>query len=505
MKYKVIAAFILTCIFTKNCVSQFYITLNNELNFIAAYSLQDSLNFHPEIRPQLLTDFRTDSSTKNKNFKVNRPETFLSPIVDFSSSVSNSTNICYSSNIGVRINYNPIPKLHFNINSWIEFNKFQPYYANKIDSNNTIPLWGRFFKRQDNLIIQPLVTGILSYVPKKYLWFDLGIDKQFVGDGYRSLLLSDNAAPYPFLKLNLNIWKMRYFSFVAYLKDIDNKEFSTKLYDKYGVFHYLSVNLTKRLSFGIFESVIWNGQDSTMKRGLDPAYLNPIIFFRPVEYSMHSPDNASMGGNIHLLLWNKTLIYSQLFLDDLMVKELFSQSGWWGNKYGIQIGLKCYNTLNINKLFSQFEYNTVRPYTYAHSSSLNNYGNIYSPLAHPFGANFKEFITQLKYSKNKWIFSGKIITAVVGKDTGNINVGQNIYKSFDQRYLSYKTFITQGIKQTVAIADVKISYLLIPKWNIVSFVDWYYYYNSKILGLGYNTSILSIGVSTLLYNNDIDY
>ena len=89
----------------------------------------------------------------------------------------------------------------------------------------------------------------------------------------------------------------------AYLNDISDNGFT----DKYGVFHYLNINLTKRLSIGFYESVIWWGSDANTVRGIDPAYLNPVIFFRPVEFAIHSPDNANIGGNASLRLGKKKL------------------------------------------------------------------------------------------------------------------------------------------------------------------------------------------------------
>ena len=44
----------------------------------------------------------------------------------------------------------------------------------------------------------------------KYFDFQFGYDKNFIGNGYRSLFLSDYSAPYLFLKFNTRIWKINY-------------------------------------------------------------------------------------------------------------------------------------------------------------------------------------------------------------------------------------------------------------------------------------------------------
>ena len=55
---------------------------------------------------------------------------------------------------------------------------------------------------------------------------------------------------------------------------------------KWGVFHYLDWNVSKRLSFGFFDSVIWYDKDDQgHSRGFDVTYLNPVPFLRPLEAS----------------------------------------------------------------------------------------------------------------------------------------------------------------------------------------------------------------------------
>jgi len=44
----------------------------------------------------------------------------------------------------------------------------------------------------------------------KYFDWQFGYDKNFIGDGYRSLFLSDYSAPYLFLKFNTRVWKLNY-------------------------------------------------------------------------------------------------------------------------------------------------------------------------------------------------------------------------------------------------------------------------------------------------------
>ena len=52
--------------------------------------------------------------------------------------------------------------------------------------------------------------GYITFNAAKYIDFQFGYDKNFIGNGYRSLFLSDWGNSYLFLKLNTKIWKFNY-------------------------------------------------------------------------------------------------------------------------------------------------------------------------------------------------------------------------------------------------------------------------------------------------------
>jgi len=419
---------------------------------------------------------------------------------------SNYTNNLYSIESGVFYQKNLTRKLNLDVCAFGSFNKYPYYINNSIDSTNSTPNWGLPLYHKNKNYILPVILMNINVQPIKYLTLSVGYNKNFIGNGYRSLLISDNSPPYPYLKGIINFWRIEYHIIWAYLKDIiSSNSNDISFTDKYGVFHYLDVNITKRLSMGFFESVIWWGKDNTTNRGIELYYLNPVIFFRPVEYSLHSPDNANLGGNMSIRLWNKTFIYGQIFIDDLMVKELLKNSGWWGNKYGLQIGFKTHNLLNINNLFFQNEFNLVRPFTYSHSSVNLNYGTLHTPLAHPLGANFREYISIVRYSYKNWFVFSKTIFYTTGKDTSNLNFGQDIYKSYLLRVTkNNKVEFLQGNKLSPFYAELTINKKIIQKWNLYFFVSIKKYL-SDIKSKEINETIFSVGINTQLLNNERDF
>ena len=310
------------------------------------------------------------------------------------------------------------------------------------------------------------VSGYISYTPSRYFNFRLGHGKHFIGDGYRSLLLSDNAFNYPYLRITTTVWKIQYTN--LYVQFMDRQEPWSTSYGfnrKYGTFHFLSADVTKRLNLSLFEAVIWEAADSTGSRGFDVQYLNPVIFYRPVEYSMGSPDNALLGFNAKYRINRSLLAYGQIILDDFKLEHIKKSDGWWANKQGFQLGLSGYNVL-AEQLNFRMEYNYVRPYTYSHWSTLQCYGQYNQPLAHPLGANFNEFIAQLNYSIKFWYFSYQHIHALYGLDTAGINYGKNIFLSYTDHPFEYDNKVGQGLKTTLIRNDFLVAWVINPRTNL---------------------------------------
>ena len=217
--------------------------------------------------------------------------------------------------------------------------------------------------------------------------------------------------------------------------------------------------------------------------------MNPVIFLRPVEYSQGSSDNALLGGSMKFKIKKKNILYSQLILDEFLLKELKAGNGWWGNKYGIQVGFKSYDFLWIKNLSLQLEYNVVRPFTYSYYyqptsiSTLQNYAHFNAPLAHPLGANFKEITAGLTYHKKRWIFEGLTTKAKIGLDTNSsISIGQDIYKPYNARENEYGYVTTNGLTTDIINTTLKISYVINPEAQF----------------------IFQVGVTNRMYKNSIE-
>ncbi|MDZ7742783.1 MAG: hypothetical protein U5Q03_13845 [Bacteroidota bacterium] len=227
--------------------------------------------------------------------------------------------------------------------------------------------------------------GYVSYTPSKYFNFQFGTGKNFWGDGYRSLILSDNSFNYPFLKITTEFWRIKYVNLYAQFMDY-KVPYSPELgyQRKYASMHYLSINISKRVNLSLFEAIIWEAQDSTGHRGFDIAYLNPVIFYRPVEFSIGSPDNALLGANLSVKIGKQNVAYGQLLLDEFKFKEVTAGNGWWANKQAFQIGFKAFDALGFENLFAQIEYNYIRPIPMPTVSPCRHTGITDSPWPTPW-------------------------------------------------------------------------------------------------------------------------
>ncbi len=69
--------------------------------------------------------------------------------------------------------------------------------------------------------------GYVSVNATKHIGVQFGYDKNFIGNGYRSLILSDYSGNHTFLKLNTKIWKFQYTNLFAELNaDIISDRFN---------------------------------------------------------------------------------------------------------------------------------------------------------------------------------------------------------------------------------------------------------------------------------------
>lgn len=371
---------------------------------------------------------------------------------------------------GFQIGGNVGEKFSFYTSGFENQGVFAKYITDFIDSNQVVPsqMTGKLGNRTKDW---SYVTALLSYTANKHLNIALGYDKNFIGDGYRSMLLSDVAANYSFLRVRASLGNVQYQTIFAYMLDPGAEKLTNdrRLGDrgKWAAMHYLDWNVSNRFSVGFFQAVTWADAEPEGKRGFDFNYIHPFIFLRSVEgANTTSPDKMRIGLNLKYEVLEKTALYGQFMFDEFTAKEFFKSNGYWANKYAIQLGFRGSDLFKVKNLNYLAEFNTARPYTYAHFSRVSNYGAMNQPLAHPFGANFRELLGILNYSYKRFDFQGQLLYARYGLDPAGDNYGKDIFKGYNTREADYGNSIGQGIKTNLYFAEGKVSYLLNPKYNM---------------------------------------
>ncbi|PKP05395.1 MAG: hypothetical protein CVU11_00380 [Bacteroidetes bacterium HGW-Bacteroidetes-6] len=413
----------------------------------------------------------------------------------------------YSAGAGVWVGGSINNNAHFKISPAFTHAVYPKFIGEKFDSLNFFPGEGRTLyssgKSNGYLSVPVMFTHELSPV----FTLRAGNEKTFLGDGYRSMLLSDQGAEYPFVRIEANLNQLRYQHQISrWRQQMPDGHSETK----FSATHYLSWMINSKLNLSFFESVVWKAEDSVRQRGFEWLYLNPVLFFRPAEFALGSPDNMLIGGNISWNIFPKTKLYGQILLDEFFISEIKNwikhslhpsdssiPYGAWVNKQAFQIGIKSVGLFGIGGLNALAEFNFARPYVFSHRDPMMSYTNMNQPVAHPLGANFYEFVFRSQYKKEKWSAHFNAMYYVTGLDSAGTHFGQDLLQStFDGPVGNgnipvqyYGNVVGQGVRHN--IIQTSAEYRRMFRYANTSFV-WR-------LGVLYRNDQSEVGNSSEMY------
>lgn len=442
--------------------------------------------------------------TPGNLLEVNTKDFFLvvNPVIQYEQMVEkgNSQRLFYNSR-GVSIRGMISRKVGFDLYVTDNQERDPIYVQQWIASHSAVP-GTRFYKNFKAVggVDYFDGRGSVSINASKYIDLQLGYDKNFIGDGYRSLFLSDFSGNALFLKINTRIWKFNYENlFMELIPDGIRAGGNTLLPRKYFRMNYLSINATKWLNVGLFDAVTFGRKDH-----FDFQYLIPVLFLRPAESDIGSKDNAVVGLNVKANIKRKIQLYSQLLFDEFQLKQLVKNTGYWANKFGYQLGLKYPDAFGIKNLDLQLEDNRVRPFTYSHFDSVGDYTHYNQPFAHPLGANFQEYIAILKYQPlHKLYLQARAIYFYQGLDSAGLNFGSNIFLNYNTRSKDYGNTVGGGNKVKSMNVSLLASYEI--KENL--FIDAGLQHRTYNMETGGNpaTTVFSVGVRWNMARRDFDF
>ncbi len=301
-----------------------------------------------------------------------------------------------------------------------------------------------------------------------------GHDKQHIGSGFRSLILSNFSLPTLFLEINYKLGNFKYQNlFKELIRDMTWDE-SSAYNKKYLAMHRGTLEFKNpQLELGFTEIIVHSRPDNRF----DLNYLNPIIFYKAIEKDLGSPDNTMIAFDAK---WKKDkfLFYGQLLIDEWRFSSVLKNRNEFRNKFGNQIGFYCHlYSSQLKQSYVQLEYNSVRPYTYSHFTNFSNYyGGYNQSMAHPLESNFREIIFRaFLIPKNMQRIAIKNTTqiAIKGLNKDGLNYGSDIRVPYTTAVSENRAVMLQGSRQNRFNSMLTIIYYMQPNAKLELTHHWF--------------------------------
>ncbi len=483
------------------------------------WSLQNRVNINSSVKPlfvnQINNSVNADSlfafgtvkpvAKKNWFFRKLFYENFLSddttgfrisvdPLCNFQFEKYNNINKLYYTNTrGIRLFGSLGNDLYFESSYYENDAKFPGYLNDFVNSNFIVPGQGAI--RSYNYFDYANSTGILHFQWGKFFCFTLGHDKIFIGDGYRSVLLSDNSFNYPFLRIDATFGRISYTRIMAELmsdstpQNIDYGVRGKKLAG-FNIFTYMPEDW---FHFYFFEGNIWQYPNSSKNINFNYNFIDPIIYANAL---ISNPDfKTLLGAGFKLNTFKAVQLYGQFAVDKL------TKTTDYNNHFAWQAGIKYCDVFTIKNLFLQIEYNTAKPKTYTNDQKILDYSHYLQALADPLGTNFNEWVYILHYNISRFNFDAKFNYSEYGDKAV---APKNKNKKYIINYDFVSPFMGLGPHTDLKYLDYKIAFLLNPKTNL-RIEAGCIARDSNVEGKIINSSYFYFGLRTSLVNWYYDF
>lgn len=267
--------------------------------------------------------------------------------------------------------------------------------------------------------------GNVSWAPRTWINVQLGQGRHFVGNGYRSVLLSDNTFCYPYVKVSAITTNKRfqYTTIHAKLQMIGEANRlptgdagESLFYWKHATFQHLSANLGP-VQLGLFEATLWNNIDSAGVRAYNAMQLNPVIGLNTAVNGFKGIHTQLLGLDAKVRLTDKTFIYGQFALTDPE-----------RSRYAYRAGMQWFDLFRRD-LHLLVEYNSATPFAYTRANERMSYTHFNQPLGDPLGTGFNEVVAIVDYGiKQKFWFRAMVgVADLVGDSTATTVSGGDIF------------------------------------------------------------------------------
>ncbi len=349
--------------------------------------------------------------------------------------------------------------------------------------NAVIPGGARTKPFKDGGFDYAYAMGYFVYAPLKNLRIAAGNNMQFIGDGHRSLLLSDNSYGSPYFRVD---WKMHpKFNFSYYRTkhlNLLRRPLTTYVeayyqHKAYSV-NYFTYKPNEKLNVSLFEGAVWSRGDSITDKAVNPMFFSPVPFIGGLAVKDKATVSSMLGVNIGWQLSKSHRTYAQVAMNDFD-----------GSKLGFQAGYRGYNFFGLNDFMLQIEYNHVPSGMYETGNRTLNYTHYNLPLAHAKGSGFHEIIARSNY-EFKRIYADLSVIYFTLKDY-NARSHLAIYEDFER------------INGNVIYGHLELGYRFNRKMNLTAYVSGTY--RSTTAEDVLPSALVNIGLRTGLLNHYTDF
>lgn len=335
--------------------------------------------------------------------------------------------------------------------------------------------------------------GSVNYQINPKMRVEIGNTPQFVGAGYRSLLLSDNALPAMGVRYSWKIgsrweyhvvWKQHKNQYRKPVTQAVESAYENKLFTA----SYLTFKPHASWSVSLFSGGNQLRADSLIQHPLQAQMLVPIpLASTDLIAGNQQIINGIAGLNID---WagKRHHVYAQVAVD--RYRETFFFAG--------QLGTYFLEVWNNPGLFAQLEFNLMPRYFYAAPNPKLAYSTNNLPSAHPKGNNFFEAFYRIQYEKKRWFIQSKsIVQATQAHLTLSPFESHSIFLPYDQTFYFGKTYSVH-LQQ-----ELEVGYRFNRKYN--GTISALFQYREHTGGGIAKSFFLGIGLKSGLFNQYFDF
>ena len=273
------------------------------------------------------------------------------------------------------------------------------YITATVGNRGSLPGQGRT-KATDGAFDFAVASGSVFIEAREGTSIAFGNDKHFYGNGYRSMLSSDNAFNQLYLSCSQQLFKGKIRYDVRWSQLFDNQRISSNseneaaIVRKGATFHVLSAKPVQWLEIGVVEGGVWQRYDARSgSLPFDYNMVNPVIFSNSIVKDNDNQVTMFQGLNLNIQPDVSFSIYGQ-----------FMRIAYDDDAFASQLGVVKHNLflegLTLQAEFNQCQKNVVTQ-TDFDQVDLTHQGQ---PLMHAWGEDFSELMLRLNYRwRDAWV------------------------------------------------------------------------------------------------------